>query len=173
MRLSSCLLFVALFELTASWNLTANPQGRNLSRYDNGGSFELRIFQDDPESYADKQGQIREFLWAHWTGHRLGRMVVKRYPIDQPSNTTHYFVEPDSAGSWYLLMRIDRNDLDSHSQKPGMPVTEELYVYEIQRAEYKKDSQDNWIIIPINEKRKPGSYILVIKDKNGKPLGYQ
>ncbi len=70
-------------------------------------------------------------------------------------------------------MKIEHLKPDPDNPKRWRTVVEELSIYEIERAEYKKDSQDNWVVIPPEEVRAPGSYVLLIKDKNRKVLGYQ
>jgi hypothetical protein len=146
---------------------------RDISRYEKGGTIELYIFRDDDKSYAAKEGQFREFLQAHWRDHRLGYIVVRRHPIDQTANTTHYFIEPDKDGIWHVLMSVHRVEPDPDDHTRGRPVTEELSIYDLRRAEYKKDAVGNWIFIPADAKRSPSSYVLVISDKAGKILGYQ
>ncbi len=165
---------VSFLFLTITLSAMTHPQQeRDLKRYVQGGTFELHIFQDHPQSYAAKHDSILDFLWTNWQLRRLAYMFVKRYPIDQPPNTTYYYLEPDNEGTWHLLMRIERLEPDPKHAKRVRHVTEELHVYQLQRAELKKDAQDNWILIPPNDKRDRGTYALVISDKNGKSLGYQ
>jgi len=173
MRLAFCAAALVLFLVAGQRAQTTQEKERNLSLYDQGGTYEFHIFQDDSKSYGAKADAMREFLWTHWRSHHLGYMVVKRHPIDQAPNTTYYYLEPDEIGVWHLLMRIQRLEADKKNLKHPRNVTEELQVYNVQRAEYAKDANDDWVFIGPDEKRAPGTYLLVISDKNGKILGYQ
>jgi len=65
-------------------------QGRDLSKYDDGGVYRGH------ESIADVQ-RLREFIWAHWTQKRRGYVEVVSEGID--SGTAAYlFIEPTDEG---------------------------------------------------------------------------
>jgi len=81
---------------------------RVLSRYERAGPISI-----------DRASEIREFLWEHWRGQRLGHLTVTRLNQLKPQ-ASDFWVEPDGQGRWIivveasLLLSFLENRKESH-----------------------------------------------------------
>src|SRR3954447_11703389 len=89
--------------------LTADniAQGRDLSAYDQGGSFDCRQWTVERRRRCSLVA-IRTFLWNHWHQKRRGYVRITFDSVDAQS-TNHIFVEPAADGSWHVAWRIARH----------------------------------------------------------------
>lgn len=79
---------------------------RDLSRYDKAGPFNLGADLSQPAREASLK-QIRSFLLEHWKGGRLGHLVVNLGSPGGRTETTAFYVEPDTDGAWAITLETD------------------------------------------------------------------
>jgi hypothetical protein len=85
------------------------------------------------------------------------------------------FIEPDKTGTWHLSTRIERKLIDRRAFsdpifKGTIEDTDEYKAYEIERVEIPADGLLKRVVIPVGVKLRPDSYLLRLKDKNGKEI---
>jgi hypothetical protein len=78
-------------------------EGRDLSQYVNGGSF------DSGFNGRRNPSKIRQFIWNCWHHRHRGYIRDSSHSIDA-SGTSHIFVEPAADGHWHVAWRIVRSD---------------------------------------------------------------
>jgi hypothetical protein len=78
-------------------------QGRDLSQYVDGGSFD--------SGFNDRRNpsKVRQFIWNCWHHRHRGYMRDSGHSVDA-SGTSHIFVEPAADGRWHVAWRIVRSD---------------------------------------------------------------
>jgi hypothetical protein len=87
--------------LLASVPTLAADKPRDLSQYDVAGPYEIGYGQPTA-GYDGLEGQLREFLWTHWSQHRRGTVVATHQYVEGIVRTS-YFVEPDKQGRWVIV----------------------------------------------------------------------
>ena len=149
----------------------AQVEKRDLSKYDNGGHYEL--------SYTHKadlprgQAKAREFLWSHWKGQRRGWVTLDYFSPDAQTKQS-FFVEPDSKAVW--CVRITMFELDFTPPGPGEkgPIKPRVQgyapAYRVQRVERNYNPDGSQTPVPENAKRSGESYTLLFEGKTGKDI---
>jgi len=128
-------------------------QNRDLSLYDFGNTFSNCFnhgFGISEFRKCQKQlSEARTFIFKHWREKERGYIIYEWSGVDSGSDT-HIFIEPDSNGEWYLILRSAG---DFRYQN-----LEETKGYSIK---YKRATVDDYPF-------KIGTYFLSILDENGK-----
>lgn len=145
---------------------------KDISRYDKLGPYQVPA---DGENLSAVSAEVRGFIWDHWTQHRLGYVIVTFHSKEGEPSTSHMFVEPDETGIWHLSTRIERKLIDRRAFsdpkfKATIEQTDEFKAYEIERIEVPADGLSKRASIPVGVKRRPDSYLLRLKDKDGKVI---
>jgi hypothetical protein len=89
-------------ELTAD----SMTQGRDMSKYEDGGYFDCRIFVTVEKRSCDEP-KLRDFIWRKWVEKSLGYVRVA-YNSRDAESTSHIFIEQDKKGQWLVAWRIAR-----------------------------------------------------------------
>jgi hypothetical protein len=138
--------------------LTTPTEGKPLTLYDNGGRFGCGITLKS--EYSDCQNSLvraRRFLWEHWQQKRRGYAVVRFGSTDAVSDS-HIFIEPDENGAWRVAWRIER--VVSINKSGDIDV-----VPDIRELEWAVATEKSF-----NPYTKPGTSILIFKDRDGKEI---
>lgn len=109
MRIERCLIggMVLLLPLFVSHTFLAQTtQKRELSRYDDGGTFDFN-WGAGPQAHERMRPKLREFLWGHWSQKRMGRVVVTFYSIEGDPTTLNLYVEPGEDGRWRVVSEYE------------------------------------------------------------------
>ena len=69
------LLAVAFLPLGARNISSQETKARDLSRYENGGTYDLN-WSRSGEEHEEMRSKLRAFLWEHWSQRRLGRITA-------------------------------------------------------------------------------------------------
>jgi|SRR5215213_1942732 len=133
---------------------------RDLTRYDKVGPY--RFDNELHPREADKlMGEMRECLWQYWKERRLGLVTSTFYTLEGDPTDSHYYVEPNATGVWYL--RVESNSTISallpKRQKPKSKSTCDDYD-KIDRIEHSSATTINPVPIPDTEVRNPQTYRL-------------
>ena len=145
------------------------PRMRDLSRYDRGGPYALELGLD-AQTRANREAEVREFLWNHWHQRGLGYVTVTQYSKEGEPSTSSYFVEPDEKGVWQIAIKIDRMLVDRDGTKSQHYESVEYDAHFVERIEVPKDRLTQNVVIPEGKIRAPQSYRLALKDEKGKTL---
>jgi hypothetical protein len=174
--LAAWLLFFAYAE-GSNLSLAQNGKStsvklKNISRYDKLGPYEVPV---GGKNLSAVEAEVCEFIWEHWTQHRLGYVIVTFHSIEGEPSTSQMFVEPDEAGLWHLSTRIERKLIDRRAFsdpkfKGTVEQTDEYKAYEIERIEVPANGLSKRVVIPASVKRRLDSYLLRLKDKDGKEI---
>lgn len=76
-------------------------QGRDMSQFDNGGSYRCtygRLYLRECEPSIEK---ARRFVWEHWKKRDRGFVVLVQHSL-AGERKTHLFIEPKGDGSWRI-----------------------------------------------------------------------
>jgi len=144
---------------------------RKLTDYDRAGPYVLSEAERITEDAALIEASIRDFLWRHWTQHRLGFMIVVRSGTEGLPSRETYFVEPDERGKWRIVSETKTTLLGT---KPGSTEHFEDFrssaAYLVERVEARPDRMASDRIIPSNGARDAISYRLILKDRAAKVI---
>lgn len=127
------------------------------SHYDSIGPYQVVNGLSSTEK-TEIETRIRGFLWEHLEGKVPAKLEVTFYTIE--GEPTHYLflVDSDQAGEWRIRSTVTmlRGDYAHPKRKPKQIVVQENYCHagRIDPADKKA--------IPIEEKRDPKSYRLVL-----------
>ena len=151
--LQRCRVIFIVFALAAS----AQNEKRDLSQYDTIGPYNILAFASTTES-EHKDGEIRDFLWTHWSQHKRGTVVVTHRYVDATIRSK-YFIEPDKDGRWGIVEYIDF---------PGRQFRSKTFsCSEFERVEPNRLHTPP-IPIPDSEQRSPEAYLLHPLCRRGK-----
>lgn len=144
-------------------------ESRDLRLYERAGPYVLAAKANPiTEDSFLIAASIRDFLWRHWRGHRLGTLLVTTFSIEGLPTRTTYFVEPDKSGVWRVLSETSYTLL---STEPGTTKHSEQLetsvAYSVERMEALPDGTTSNKAIAVTEIRDPLSYHLVLKDQQG------
>ena len=109
MRIKRCViggmsLLLSLFVSHTVFAQTA--QRRDLSRYDDGGTFDFN-WGAGPQAHERMRAKLREFLWEHWSQKKPGRVVVAFYSLEGDPTTHNLYVEPGKGGRWRVVSEYE------------------------------------------------------------------
>lgn len=142
---------------------------RDLSLYDNGGAYTLRLPRPDSEE-RKRIAEIRDFLWQHWKQRRLGYIDVTNYGIEGQKAMSRYTVEASKRGVWYIAVDMEAEVIT----RTGPPAhRRDSYVATaIERIPISDDENLSEARPPLPEHvfRRGDSYQLILKDESGKVL---
>jgi hypothetical protein len=99
-------LALLLFLCGGHTALAQTVQKRDLSRYDDGGTFDFN-WGVGPQAHERMRPKLREFLWEHWSQKRLGRVVATFYSIEGDPATYHLYIEPGEDGRWHVVSEFE------------------------------------------------------------------
>ena len=135
-------------------------EARDLSRYDKAGPYDLKLLaRNEPAMRA----ALREFLWQHWSSHKLGYAVATFYGREGQFNTISYYVEPDVKGVWHIVAIAESTQYN--------PIVKlEYKAYSIERVKVSKDGSKKYGRLSVNERHPPKLYriLLVGEDQSVK-----
>ncbi|HEV2495307.1 MAG TPA: hypothetical protein VG204_19790 [Terriglobia bacterium] len=142
---------------------------RDLRLYDQPAPYTLPVSLRDGQR-KKVEAEIRGFLWTHWHQHRLGKLVATWYSKEGEPTTYTYFVEPDEKGVWQI-----KGQWESHrghrgapsAPKAGYHVSGEFVASSVERIVPLFDGLSPRIV---QDGRPPESYVLVLKDRDGKDV---
>jgi hypothetical protein len=159
-------LFAGALALASFVNQT---EVRDLRSYEKAGPFSLTL-NLDAQSRIKLEAEVRKFVWEHWRERRLGYVTFTKFSKEGEPSTSHLFVEPDEEGVWRVAVKIDRMVVESHGSKRRHRSSTEYIAYALERIEVPTSGLNEPILLPEIVSKKPDSYRLVLKDKDGKPL---
>jgi hypothetical protein len=171
--LRGSLFLWAVFSATSllvSVSFTAGAEVRNLSKYDDGGTYDIPY-----RPRADmlrREGQVRDFVWREWRNRRRGRITAAERWIDA-GRTLHLIIEPGTAGQWCAHITVEhwRVFVPPPGWKgPTGVQTEKYEACQIERVEVPIDPESEPVRIPANSTRDGESYHLIFKAKSGETV---
>ncbi len=149
-------LTIALLSLVST--ALADQPTRDFYRYDLGGTIEI--------DSRGKQAVLRSFLWRHWIKHKRGIIVTVVHSVDAGDSTVSYFVEPNApGGDWRIVIEARRNP---HPDPD--PTIQRSVVYDVKRIKPPDNGWGTRVEIPNDAVRGPESYMLSLRDQQGKLL---
>lgn len=86
--------------------LGQNVQRRDLTRYDDGGTFDFN-WGAGPQAHERMRPKLREFLWEHWSRKKLGRVVAIFYTIEGDPTAHNLYIEPGEDGRWRIVSEYE------------------------------------------------------------------
>ena len=135
--------------LIAGSVLCAHDRQRNLSKYDEIGPFQISVGTPAHESER-LEGQVREFLWTHWLGHKRGTVVITHQFVEGIIKAS-YFVEPDRNGRWEIVEYLDQPYTQFRTKKFSC-------------SRFERVEPDRFhlplVVVPDFEPRRPEAYLL-------------
>jgi hypothetical protein len=132
-------------------------QTQHEAQYDEGGNFKTTL--DVPGAERAKiSGEIREFIWDHWSGHRRARFRLIAQTIEGQVTVHRIFIEPDAQGHWRV-----RDEAETDTRRGVQPAKPQVTVDEYDQVRRTDASGEQ--IIPDSEKRAPGTYKLLLINK--------
>jgi len=142
---------------------------RDLTLYDKAGPYTLERPREEPDQMR-KVEEIRDFLWKHWKGHRLGYLEVTSYGLEGQKTNTRYFVEASPAGRWYVAIELETEVITAKGTRAHPRYSYVATV--VDRVELPKGEimTPERSPIPDNETRTADSYQILFKDESGKVL---
>ena len=165
----AAVLTVALLALGARGGSSQELKPRDLSRYEDGGSYDLS-WSRGGEELEEMRSKLRAFLWEHWSQRRLGRITATLYSIEGDPTKTTFFVEPDESGAWRVATEYERDCCWFHSMegKERKQETGKGSYYVVERVvggrdEKSKEFRTTWSVIAESEKRQPNTYALRLR----------
>lgn len=95
------MILICVLALTAQFAFSQNGAKRDLSQYDDGGTFDFKW--SALTKHETMRTQFRDFIWKHWTDKQ--RAIVRAYFYSIEGDPTYYrlFLEPDKPGEWQIV----------------------------------------------------------------------
>ena len=173
------LLAITFIPFGARDNSSQEINARDISRYKNGGAYNLN-WSRSGEELEEMRSKVRAFLWEHWSQRRLGRITATIYTIEGDPTTTTFYVEPDKKGTWQVATEYESEccwfygregkERKRETGKGSFNIVERVVGG---RDEKSKEFQIEWSVIPEGEKRQPNTYALrlrkVTRNQKGSP----
>ena len=163
------LLVMAVFSIGVRDTAAQETKARDLSRYENGGTFDLS-WDRSGAKHEEQRSKLRAFLWEHWSQHRLGRIVTTFYSLEGDPTTISFYVEPDESGTWRVATEYERYCCwsDKMAGKEKKHETGQGTYYIVERVvggrDFKaKEFRIVWSVIPAKKKSRPGTYALRLR----------
>jgi hypothetical protein len=144
---------------------------RDLTRYDDGGSFDFR-WSAGPAAHAQMWPKLRDFLWEHWAQKRLARVVVTTASIEGDPTTYKLFVEPDRNQRWRVVAEYKSGCCWFYAmekpRKRKYSFRKGVTVYDVvERVQTSRNDLGTWSLIPEGDRREPDSYTLRLRQTAG------
>lgn len=129
--------------------------------YDNGGIIHINpvLGKEGVKGAAE----LREFLWKHWVQQKRGVIATMTNPIDSPAVTACYFIQPSDEHVWQIVIEVRRKSDDSKQ-------VQRFFAYDAKRIEIADDGFSARVEIGKSAIRRPESYRLSLKDRQGDVL---
>jgi hypothetical protein len=159
---SLSLLLIMLFGQSV---LAQNAQQRDLTRYDNGGTFDLS-WKVGPQVHERMRPKLRNFLWAHWSQKRLGHVVAILYSVEGEPITHHLFVEPDKDGRWHVVSEYESECCWFYAKEKRKRERGVEFYDTVERIAQTKSGKGSWKIISEGTNRQPNTYWLHLRKEN-------
>lgn len=160
---------VALLTPGARGDATQEQKPRDLSRYEDGGSYDLSWGRGGEDLEA-MRAKLRVFLWEHWSQRRTGRITATLYTIEGDPTKTTFYVEPDGSGAWRVATEYEREccwfygmegkERKRETGKGSYYVVERVFGGRDEKA---KGFRITWSVIPESEDRQPNTYALRLR----------
>jgi hypothetical protein len=142
---------------------------QDIDSYEKAGPYELERGPGG-ELPTDRIDKERAWIWSHWTERHLGLLMEVSYSIEGDRAAFFYFVEPDRDGRWRIGIKVERLEGDRVKLGCNHFRVETFSAYVVSRAEKHENAQGKHALVPLEENRSPGEYILLFADKDGKEL---
>lgn len=97
------ILLLLLLVFSGQSSFGQNRRKRDLTKYDNGGAFDLRL-SITSDARTQMTSTVRDFVWEHWINNRLGHIARTVYSKEGEPTTYHLFIEPDARQTWHVVM---------------------------------------------------------------------
>jgi hypothetical protein len=151
----------------------SHPPLHDVDTYDRAGPYEL-VRRPDGNPPFDQIDRIRGWLWIHWTERRLGLLIVTRFTTEGDRITAHYYIEPDSENRWRIALKVERLEHNYKYNDPACKRYTELYdaAYSLVRLELQTDNAGNRKAITPEAVRPPATYVLSLRDQDGKEIDF-
>ena len=163
------LLVTAILYLDVRDTAAQETKARDLSRYEDGGTVDLSWDRGGAELEGSRS-KLRNFLWEHWSQHRLGRIVSTIYSLEGDPTTISFYVEPDENGAWRVATEYERYCCWFYGMegKERKRETGKGTYYIVERVVGGRDAKAKefrivWSVIPAKEKRRSGTYALRLR----------
>jgi hypothetical protein len=160
---------MTLISFGARDSYSQETKGRDLSRYKDGGAYDLN-WSRSGEEHEEMRAKLRAFLWEHWSQRRRGRITATIYAIEGDPTTTAFYVEPNESGEWQVTTEYDSECCWFYSTE-GKEKRQDTgkYSYNVVervvqgRDDAAKEFKSVWSVIPHSEKRPPNTYALRLR----------
>jgi hypothetical protein len=143
---------------------TGNSEGKN--QKDLAGPYVVTNNDMLTAKGGQKIGEVRTFLWEHWSGHKLGHLELTLFSKEGVATNTTFEIEPDEHGVWSLRVTIDRPTLKGTSAGHS-----EYRSYSVRRTVPRNDRSSPLVSIPETEKRTGDAYRLAFFDEKDEKVG--
>ena len=138
--------------------LAYGKQMKHEVQYDEGGTFKTTL--DVPSTERVKIfGEIRAFIWDHWSGRGRGRLQMVTQSIEGQVKVQKIFIEPDAQGHWHV-----RDEVQADVRRGVQPAKPQVTVDEYD--EVPRIEVNSGQIIPDSKKRATGTYRLLLTNKS-------
>ncbi len=163
------LFIITLLSFGAHDSYSQETKGRDLSRYKDGGAYDLN-WSRSGEEHEEMRSKLRAFLWEHWSQPRLGRIIATIYAIEGDPTTITFYVEPNESGEWQVATEYDSEccwfygmegkERKRETGKGSYNVVERVVQG---RDDTTKEFKNAWSVIPEGEERPPNTYALRLR----------
>jgi hypothetical protein len=135
---------------------------KGVSCFENGGIIHINPMLG--EKGVKGAGELREFLWKHWIQRKRGIIATMVNPIDGAKSSSCYFIQPSGENVWQIVIEVHR--------KSGESVQDvvRFFAYNATRIEIAADGFSERVEIGKDVVRRPESYRLSLKDRQGAVL---
>ena len=165
------LLFVSIF-LASAYSQNAR---RNLKNYKEGPHLDLRDEHIDVDKTNHQLAPARQFLWELWKSQTRGYLRQTSYTIEGDPGWCTFFVEPDSAGKWFVTLEcrtsvcpfISKKKCDRYLRTVETETYDSLERIDIRYDVYSK----NPLKISDHENRDPLNYRLIFRSSRSGHTG--
>ena len=135
---------------------------------DSGGPYEITNKDMLSGQNLQKEAEIRNFLWEHWSQRRPGSLVETKYSKEGVPTTMKFVLEADRGGLWGMRVHLHRPPARGAEAEYD---DKKYTVYSMRRTEPYRGRESAVVFIP-DETKLPGTaYRLVFYDQQGKEVG--
>lgn len=133
------------------------------------GPFFLRYGMSEAK-HRKAIAKIQDYIWIRWKGHETGCATLRFITLEGRTVDISIFVETNETNQ--QRVRIERKSYEVSYGKPHNKfiVGATNLAYSISRADEKEFAKGNSREIADSEDLKPGSYVMLFKDKNGEDV---
>jgi hypothetical protein len=158
------LLLASASPLSVQTTIPQQAEQRDLSRYKEGGTFDLS-WGAGPEKLERLKAEARKFLWEQWRRKSPAHCVVIFHNLEGDPTTHNLYIEPDEKGRWRVMSEAVSDCCWFHSREGKereLLTWPPVAYYVVERVEA-MNGQATAIYIPDEAHRQPETYYLQLR----------